>query len=278
MNISEITKKYGFGFSKKFGQNFIGDEGLLKAIVDDAEVCENDVVLEIGAGAGTLTREIAKRAKRVVSFEIDRDLEPILSDVLRDCDNVEIVYDDVTKWSDEEIADVVGGRFKIVANLPYYITTPLLFKFLCGKFDLVSATLMVQKEVAERICAAPGTRDYGALTVSVGIRGKARLKRIVGREKFTPAPNVDSAIVRVDTERKYDPDTLVALDALIRGAFAMKRKTLVNNIRSAYGMSATKARDVLAEAGLSASVRAEEVDEDGFMRLCAAIREGRTDK
>jgi 16S rRNA (adenine1518-N6/adenine1519-N6)-dimethyltransferase len=131
---------------------------------------------------------------------------------------------------------------------------------------------MVQKEVAERICAHPKTRDYGALTVSVAIRGTAKTTRVVGKEKFTPAPQVDSAIVRVDTERKYDTDTLAALDELIRGAFAMKRKTLSNNLKSAYKLSADETQKVIAEAGLQPSVRAEEVDEEGFVRLLGALR------
>ena len=172
MDILSTLKKHGFSFSKKYGQNFITDGNLLDAIADDASVTSEDTVLEIGAGAGTLTGALARKAKRVIAFEIDRSLESVLDETLAPYDNVEVIMDDVTKWTDEEIDDLVGGEYKVVANLPYYITTPLLFMFLERKRRPTSITVMVQKEVAERICATEKKGDYGALSVSVAPVGQ----------------------------------------------------------------------------------------------------------
>ncbi len=268
MNISEITKKYDFRFSKKYGQNFIGDENLLAAIVSDAQITEDDVVLEIGPGAGTLTRQIAKKAKRVVAYEIDKTLEPILADTLAEVDNVEVIFDDIMEVSEQEIRANVGEKFKIVANLPYYITTPILFKFLSCSLNVVSFTVMVQKEVAERICAKPHTSDYGALTVSVALKGEASIPRIVNRNNFTPPPNVDSAIVKIDLKKRFEIIREDKIDALVRGAFAMKRKTLVNNLCSSLGFSRANAEDYLVQLGLKPTVRAEELSAEQFVQLC----------
>ena len=268
MNISEITKKYDFRFSKKYGQNFIGDENLLSAIVADAGITENDIVLEIGPGAGTLTRQIAKKARCVVAYEIDKSLEPVLDDTLKDCDNAEVIFDDIMEVSEDEIRDAVGEKFKIVANLPYYITTPILFKFLSSSLDVESITVMVQKEVAERICAQPHTSDYGALTVSVALKGEARICRIVGRNCFTPPPNVDIAIVRIDIKNRFEIKRADKVDSLVRGAFAMKRKTLVNNLCSSLGLSRADAESKLASLGLKPTVRAEELSAEQFVQLC----------
>lgn len=271
MNISEITKKYDFRFSKKYGQNFIGDENLLSAIVGDAQITDEDVVLEIGPGAGTLTRQIAKRAKRVVAYEIDKTLEPILDDTLCGLDNVEVIFDDIMEVSEEEIRANVGDKFKIVANLPYYITTPILFKFLSSSLNVVSFTVMVQKEVAERICAQPHTSDYGALTVSVALKGEASIPRIVNRNNFTPPPNVDSAIVKIDLKKRYEIAREDKIDTLVRGAFAMKRKTLVNNLCSALSISRVEAESHLSNLNLKSTVRAEELSAKQFADLCNEI-------
>ncbi len=271
MNISEITKKYDFRFSKKYGQNFIGDENLLSAIVSDAQITSDDVVLEIGPGAGTLTRQIAKKAKRVVAYEIDKTLQPILDDTLAGIDNVEVIFDDIMEVSEAEIRANVGEKFKIVANLPYYITTPILFKFLSCSLEVVSFTVMVQKEVAERICAKPHTSDYGALTVSVALKGEASIPRIVNRNNFTPPPNVDSAIVKIDLKKRYNVLREDKIDVLVRGAFAMKRKTLVNNLCSSLGLSRIDAEGCLEQLGLKTTVRAEELTAEQFVNLCNVL-------
>ena len=264
-------KNSGFTFSKKYGQNFITDEKLLSDIADDAALTRDDVVLEVGAGAGTLTRALAERAGKVIAFEIDRSLEPTLSHTLRDYDNVTVIYDDVTQYSEEELDALTGGRYKVVANLPYYITTPLLFMFLDRVNTPVSLTVMVQKEVAERICANEKKGDYGALSVSVAVRADAEITRIVPREKFTPAPNVDSAVVRIVLRGATGAKDDGTLYGLIKKAFAMKRKTLVNNLSAGYAISKSEAESWLTEVGIKPSARAEELSAAQFVILSDLI-------
>lgn len=271
MDILRNLKNSGFTFSKKYGQNFITDEKLLSDIADDAALTHDDVVLEVGAGAGTLTRALAERAGKVIAFEIDRSLEPTLSHTLRDYDNVTVIYDDVTQYSEEELDALTGGRYKVVANLPYYITTPLLFMFLDRVNTPVSLTVMVQKEVAERICANEKKGDYGALSVSVAVRADAEITRIVPREKFTPAPNVDSAVVRIVLRGATGAKDDGTLYGLIKKAFAMKRKTLVNNLSAGYAISKSEAESWLTEVGIKPSARAEELSAAQFVILSDLI-------
>lgn len=267
MDILGLLKREGFSFSKKYGQNFITDFSLLDEIAGDACLDGGDTVVEIGAGAGTLTSAIAKKAKRVVSFEIDKSLQPILDKTLDEFSNVELVFDDVTKWTESELDDLVGNDYKVVANLPYYITTPLLFMFLERKNAPSSITVMVQKEVAERICATEKKGDYGALSVSVALRGKAEITRIVNRDKFTPPPNVDSAIVKITLTGKVDCRDEKALFSLVKKAFAMKRKTLVNNLSAGYGISKTEATAMLEKLGFAPTIRAEQLSPAQFIAL-----------
>ncbi len=270
MDITSLLKKHGFSFSKKYGQNFITDYNLLRAIVSDAGVTSDDTALEIGAGAGTLTRAIAERAGRVVAFEIDRSLSTVLDESLAGLNNVEIIMDDVTKWADAELDELVGKHYKVVANLPYYITTPLLFTFLERENKPSSVTVMVQKEVAERICATPQKGDYGALSVAVALRGKASITRIVKRDCFTPAPNVDSAVVRIELDPAAPTDQ--SLYALVGKAFAMKRKTLVNNLAAGFGFDKSTAAELLVSLGFSPTVRAEQLSPNDFIKLDNAIK------
>lgn len=269
MDVTAILKRHGFTFSKKFGQNFITDYNLLKAIVADSGVTESDVAVEVGAGAGTLTRALSESAGRVVSFEIDGTLAPVLAETIGDRDNVDLIMEDVTRLSEDELDDLIGGEYKVVANLPYYITTPLLFTFLERERKPSSITVMVQKEVAERICATPQKGDYGALSVAVALRGRARITRIVKRDCFTPAPNVDSAVVRIDLNENCAADE--AVFALVKKAFAMKRKTLVNNLAAGYGMDKATAAEALSSLGKPATVRAEQLEPNEFVVLAAAI-------
>ncbi len=271
MDIPALLKKHGFSFSKKYGQNFITDYNLLRAIVSDAGVTRDDTVLEIGAGAGTLTRALAESAGRVVAFEIDPSLSPVLDESLAGLNNVEVIMDDVTKWTDAELDDLTGSDYKVVANLPYYITTPLLFTFLERENKPSSVTVMVQKEVAERICATPEKGDYGALSVAVALRGKASITRIVKRDCFTPAPNVDSAVIRIDLDPAAPTDR--SLYELVAKSFAMKRKTLVNNLSAGYAIPKPFAAELLASLGFSPTVRAEQLAPSDFIRLDKAMKE-----
>ena len=271
MDILSELKKEGFTFSKKYGQNFITDEGLLDAIAGDAGLTKDDTVVEIGAGAGTLTRALSKRAGRVIAFEIDRSLETTLNKTLAGLDNVEVIFDDVMKWSDEKLSNITAKKYKFAANLPYYITTPLLFKFLDLPNPPESITVMVQKEVAERICATEKKGDYGALSVSIAVRADAEITRIVTRDMFTPPPNVDSAVVHITMRGKTGAKSDKTLFSLIKKAFAMKRKTLVNNLSAGFGITKQCAAEWLKATGINEMARAEELSPAQFIELSDEI-------
>ena len=199
--IKDIIRGVDFHFNKALGQNFITDANLLDAIVADSGITSDDTVVEIGTGAGTLTRAIAKVAKKVYSFEVDRNLQPVLALSLQGVDNAEVIFRDVLKMKDDELKSVVGDSFKVVANLPYYITTPLAMRFIESSLDVKSVTIMVQKEVALRFVAKPNTADYSAITLAIEMAGNAQITRNVSRNMFFPSPNVDSAVVRIDIDR-----------------------------------------------------------------------------
>ena len=235
-------------FKKKFGQNFISDKNLIYAICDDAGVEENDNVLEIGAGAGSLTTALNEKAGKVVSYEIDKDLQEHLSSL--GLDKTTFVFGDVMNYSIEEIENGFKGNYKMIANLPYYITTPIIFKFLNGAKKLDSLTIMVQKEVAERIVAKEGGKDYGVLSIMVDFYGKAEISRIVGRKMFFPQPNVDSAVVTIKVENKYPEIDKEQFYRFVQCLFAMRRKTVRNNLNQG-GYSKEKMQK-LGEGVLSA--------------------------
>ena len=267
-DLKRLLAVYGLSFKQAFGQNFLSDERLLAEIVESAGVTEKDTVVEIGCGAGTLTRELAKRAGRVIGYEIDSSLKPLLCDALAECSNVKIVYKDVMK---EKIADIekqTGGGYKIVANLPYYITTPVVMRFLENSDKLLSMSVMVQEEVARRFAATPATPDYGAITVGINLRGGAKIVQFVPREKFTPAPNVDSAVVRIDIDSaKFAGTNLAAVRDVVRAGFSSRRKTLANNLINFYKLSRAEAENALALAGIPSGARGETLSAEDFVRL-----------
>lgn len=271
MDITQIIKETGFSFKKKYGQNFITDKNLLNAIVADADVCSEDVVLEIGAGAGTLTLALAEKAKRVVSFEIDENLKPILSQVLGSYSNVEIIYADVLSFDKTKLMEILGGKFKLVANLPYYITTPIIFNFLHEPL-LQSITIMVQKEVAQRICAEADSADYGALSAQVQSVSSPKIKRIVSKKLFVPIPEVDSAIVNIPIDYKCSLDILPMLKRVIAAAFAMRRKTLVNNLMAGFCLKREQAMDAVTSCGLTLTVRGESLNVYQFIELSEKLK------
>lgn len=216
-------------FKKKFGQNFISDKNLLCAIVNDAEVSGDDEVLEIGAGAGTLTQIISQNAKKVVSFEIDKDLKDRLLGL--ELKNTTFVFDDVMKHDISNIEKYFDGHYKLIANLPYYITTPIIFKFLGESEKIDSLCIMVQKEVAQRIVAQKGSKDYGVLSIMIDFYGDATITRMVDRKNFYPVPNVDSAVVLIKTTKnKYGDIDGQQFFRFIQTCFSMRRKTLKNNL------------------------------------------------
>ena len=267
-DVQEIITNNNFEFKKQLGQNFLTDTNLLKAIVADAGITKEDEVLEIGPGAGTLTCQLAKVAAKVVCYEIDQKLAPILEEQLSEFNNVEVIYKDILKEDDASIAKHFNGSFKVVANLPYYITTPIIFKFLEGEYDLKSLTIMVQKEVAERLVAKESTKDYGTITVSANIKADTKITRIVGRQMFNPQPNVDSAIINLTINNaKFEVKNQKVLASLIKSAFAMRRKTLYNNLKAVFNLNQDIIKQIMVTCKLNENIRGEALDLGQFVTL-----------
>ena len=271
MSNIETLKEHNFKFNKAYGQNFIFDTNFLQSIVDKIDVA-NKTILEIGPGAGTLTSIIANSAKKVVAYEIDNNLKPILAENLANYNNVEVIFQDIMKADIKDIEDKLGEEYHMVANLPYYITTPIIFKFLENATKLKSMSIMVQLEVAERLVAKPNTKDYGAITPAIDYRATAKIIKKVSRNMFTPVPNVDSAIVKIDfEENKYDIDNTKVLDDTIKCVFAMRRKTIENNIKSYFKFSSDITNEIVAKAGIKTGTRGETLDTATLVKLSNVI-------
>ena len=271
MDVKQILREMGFRFNKQFGQNFLTDENLLNNICSDAEV-EGGAVLEIGAGAGTLTRALSKNADKVVAFEIDRNLEKVLAVTLGDCKNVQLVLGDVMKYKMTDIESLCGNNYRVVANIPYYLTSPLIMRFVEEASGVTSLTLTVQKEVAERLAAKPANKDYGAITVGVQAVADVEIKRVLPRELFYPQPNVDSAVVHIAFNRnKFDISNAELFRKTVRVSFAMRRKTLVNNLAVGFGMSKQQAEEILTACELPTTCRGEELSVSQFVKLYKII-------
>lgn len=263
-----------FKFKKKYGQNFLNDTNLLRAIVEDAGVQANDNVLEIGAGAGALTEQIALATNgKVVSVEIDRELEPILRGNLSKYSNVELVFGDILRITPEEIKVRFDGKpFRVVANLPYYISTPIIFYLIENNLPIISITVMLQKELADRICASPNTKDYGGITVILGLYGSIRKCRDVPRTMFTPQPNVDSSIlsINIDENRREDINDI---SRTVKMCFAMRRKTITNNLMHGLNLPRDRVEQVLSACGIDATARAESLDKANYIALTQTLKQ-----
>ena len=267
-----IKPQKDFKFKHSLGQNFLTDTNLLRAIVADSGVDNFDNVLEIGAGAGALTRELASVAKKVVSVEVDRSLMPTLDALVAQHSNLSVVYADILRLKVEDIADFFDGEpFHVVANLPYYITTPIIFYLLESTLPVQSITIMVQAEVADRIVANPGTKDYGAITPILQLYGQSKITRRVDRRMFTPAPNVDSAVVHLDVS-KSDLTLILAISRFIRHCFTMRRKTLINNLMHEYNINRTELENILVECDIPIGIRAEALTLPEFQKLFNNIK------
>lgn len=274
---AEIIKKYNFSFRKKFGQNFLIDEGILEKIVSAAEVTKEDVVLEIGPGIGSMTQYLAEAAGKVIAVEIDDALIPILKETLSPYDNVTVIHGDVMKTDlkklSEEYAD--GKPFKVVANLPYYITTPIIMRLLEDDVPTRRITVMVQKEVADRIKEKPGSKEYGAISLSVQYYAKPEIACIVPPSCFMPRPNVDSAVLNLDP---YEvPPTTVKnpkfMFSLIRASFNQRRKTLANGIAGGgLGIARDQVEKALESMGLPATTRGETLGLAEFAALSDLLK------
>ena len=256
-DLRSILEKHGFRFKKQFGQNFISDTNLLKSIVEASGIDKETTVVEIGCGAGTLTRALAEAAKKVYAFDIDRDLQPVLADTLAGLDNVEVIFRDFNKLDLKEFEKEIE-EYTVVANLPYYITTPLVTKLLEESDKVQGLSIMVQEEVAERFCAKENTAEYGSITAAIALKGSAKIVKRVSRNLFYPRPNVDSAVVKITFERgRVAVKSEKAYRLTVKCAFLNRRKTLENNLVNFFGISRDEAKSVLAEAGVEEKARGE---------------------
>lgn len=273
----EILKKYQFNFQKRYGQNFLIDSHILEKIVESAEITKDDCVLEIGPGIGTMTQYLAESAGQVIAVEIDQSLIPILEDTLSGYDNVTVINEDILKVDIQKLVDEKneGRPIKVVANLPYYITTPIIMGLFESHVPLHSITIMVQKEVADRMQVGPGTKDYGALSLAVQYYAKPEIVAYVSPGCFIPKPNVGSAVIRL--KRYAQPPAEVVDEAflfrLIRAAFNQRRKTLANGIANASDIpcSREQAQEALEKLGFSASIRGEALTLQQFALLSNEI-------
>ena len=268
-----VLNKYQFTFQKKFGQNFLIDTHVLDKIISAAGITENDFVLEIGPGIGTMTQYLASAEREVCAVEIDRSLIPILNDTLKDYDNVTIINDDILKVDIQKIADErnQGRPIKVVANLPYYITTPIIMGLFESHVPVESITVMVQKEVADRMQVGPGTKDYGALSLAVQYYAEPYIVANVPPNCFMPRPKVGSAVIRLT--RHNQPPVQVTNEKLlfqiIRASFNQRRKTLANGLKNYEGLSFDKGtiEKAIAECGFSPSIRGEALSLEEFAAL-----------
>ena len=272
MDLRLILQKHGFEFKKQFGQNFLTDVNLLDSIVAASGIDEETTVVEIGCGAGTLTRAIAKKAKKVYAFDVDVKLQPVLAETLAGLDNVEVIFRDFNKLDLKEFEKEIG-EYAVVANLPYYITTPLVTKLLEESALVKSASIMVQEEVALRFCAKEDTPDYGAITAAIALKGSAKIIKKVPRTMFMPRPNVDSAVVKIEFERGRIPVLdEKAYRQTVKCAFLNRRKTLENNLINYFNVSRETSKQILSLCGIEEKARGETLSPERLAGLADELK------
>jgi 16S rRNA (adenine1518-N6/adenine1519-N6)-dimethyltransferase len=275
----EILDKYGFSFKKSLGQNFLIDTNILNRIVDHAQLTESSAAIEVGPGIGALTEQLARRSKKVMAFEIDQRLLPILADTLSPYPNVKVIHQDILKadvqqYIDEELAEI--DDIMVVANLPYYVTTPILMKLLEERLPIRGIVGMLQKEVADRLAAKPGTKEYGSLSIAVQYYTVAETVMIVPKTVFIPQPNVDSAVIRLTI--REEPAVIVKDETFFfqvtRASFAQRRKTILNNLTSQLPNGKQNKEQIISalkEVGIDESRRGETLSIEEFGRLSDAL-------
>ena len=271
----EVVNKHNFKFSKSLGQNFLIDDNVIDRILEGARLSETDRIIEVGPGIGTLTREMVKVAENVVAIEIDKTLIPILKETLADLDNVEVVNEDILKVDVQGLINekLNGGPVKLVANLPYYITTPIVMKFLEEDIPVTDIVVMVQKEVADRMNAKPSTKDYGALSVAVQYYCDTEIVAKAPRHMFVPQPNVDSIVIglHVRDEKKYVVDNEEIFFKTVKASFGQRRKTLLNSLGGLGFLCKDEIREALQAANIDEKRRGETLSIDEFANLSNEI-------
>ena len=272
----EVLQKYHFVFQKRFGQNFLIDEHVLEKIIESSGITKDDFILEIGPGIGTMTQYLAEAAREVAAVEIDSSLIPILKDTLKDWDNVSVINNDILKTDIKKIADEKNGGkpVKVVANLPYYITSPILMLLLESHLPIDSITVMVQKEAAQRLCAKVGTRESGAITVGVNYYGTAQKLFDVSRGCFMPSPNVDSAVIRIDLnqEGRLSPEEEKFFFRMVKSGFSQRRKTAANAFASLMDIPKEQTYSALESLGLPKTARIESLDMEQLIALSRKLK------
>ncbi|SFQ78050.1 16S rRNA (adenine1518-N6/adenine1519-N6)-dimethyltransferase [Psychrobacillus psychrotolerans] len=271
----EILKKYGFSFKKSLGQNFLIDPNILRNIVSHADLTKDSAAIEIGPGIGALTEHLARAAGKVVAFEIDQRLLPVLADTLSPYDNVDVIHADILEVDVKQIFEEQLQDYKdvmVVANLPYYVTTPILLKLLMDRLPIRGLVVMMQKEVADRITASPGTKAYGSLSIAIQYYMQTEIAMIVPKAVFMPQPNVDSAVIKL-TRREAPPVQVIDEEFLFkvsRGSFVQRRKTIINNLQSSLPNGKAK-KDLIIQAlekvGVDPTRRGETLSIEEFGKL-----------
>jgi len=271
-NISEIKplmERHGFTFSKSLGQNFLINAAIPEKIAESCGAGPEDIVLEIGPGIGCLTKELAKRVKRVISVEIDKKLIPVLEETLAEFNNVTVINKDILEVDIKELCDTLGCKeLYVCANLPYYITTPIIMKLLESGAPIKAITVMVQKELAQRFCSKPNTAEYGSVTASINYRAEVKNLFTVSPGSFMPAPKVSSSVIRLDI---VPPPVSVKDEKIffrvIRAAFAMRRKTLSNNLANEFKITKAEAAEIIKKCGFSETVRGEALSISDYAKI-----------
>ncbi|MBP1566183.1 MAG: 16S rRNA (adenine(1518)-N(6)/adenine(1519)-N(6))-dimethyltransferase RsmA [Oscillospiraceae bacterium] len=275
--VKELLSRHDFNFSKGLGQNFLINPSVCPKIAEMGNVKKGFGVIEVGTGIGVLTAELAKRADKVVAVEIDKRLLPILSETLAEYKNVKVINDDIMNIDLHKLIEdeFEGMEVAVCANLPYYITSPIIMHFLESNARINSITVMVQKEAADRLCASVGTRQSGAITVAVNYYGNAQLLFNVSRGSFMPAPNVDSAVIRIDVEKKYKLETENEkfFFKVVKAAFSQRRKTIANSVSSMMNINKQKVYEVLKKMGLSENMRVEQFDMESLIEFSENLKE-----
>ena len=271
----EVVQKHNFKFSKSLGQNFLIDTNVIDRILEGARVQEGDYVIEVGPGIGTLTKEMGRTAEKVVAIEIDKTLIPILEETLADFHNIEVINQDILKVDVQELVKekLNGGPVKLIANLPYYITTPIVMKFLEEDIPVTDIVVMVQKEVADRMNAQPNSKDYGALSVAVQYYCDTEIVAKAPRHMFMPQPNVDSTVIglHVREEKKYNVDNEDIFFKTVKASFGQRRKTLLNSLGGLGFLSKDQIKIALQEANIDEKRRGETLSIEEFASLSNAV-------